>query len=191
MVPAALRLLLPVAACLLLSPAANGEPLPTRPHVRVPALTHACFQHASNRRKLDLNLLLAIGKVESNYRAEVTNERSSAIGVMQIMPFHLGWLKKYGIYERDLYDACTNINVGSALLADFMRMYGGDTWRAVGAYGAGIKPEKERARVAYAQLVRDVYQRLTQQPAQVSNGTATSPVSQPVAASRPQLVIQQ
>jgi hypothetical protein len=61
----------------------------------------------------------------------------------------------------------------------------------VGAYGAGIKPEKERARVAYAQLVRDVYQRLTQQPAQVSNGTATPPVSQPVAASRPQLVIQQ
>lgn len=186
-----LRWIAPFAVGLLLSPAANADPAPTRLHVRVPASIHACFLHASGRRKLDLNLLLAIGKVESNYRAEVTNEQSNAIGVMQIMPFHLGWLKKYGIYERDLYDACTNINVASALLADFMRMYGGDTWRAVGAFGAGIRPEKERARVAYAQLVREVYQRLTQQPALVGAPPLKTPITVSVSSGRPQLVIQQ
>jgi soluble lytic murein transglycosylase-like protein len=120
----------------------------------------ACFVHAAERRHLNVNLLLAIGHVESRYRPWEVNSTSGAIGVMQILPSHLKWLSRYGITRDDLLDGCTNINVGAFLLADFIRMYG-STWRAVGAYGAGIAPANEHARVAYAALVKRAYEQLT------------------------------
>jgi soluble lytic murein transglycosylase-like protein len=132
-----------------------------------------CFVRAAQKRKLDVNLLRAIAKVESGFQPHVVNKTSYAIGLMQIMPFHLGWLSKYGIYERDLFDACTNINVAAVLLADFVRMYG-DTWRAVGAYGAGIKPDKERARNEYAGLVKKAYEKITD-PGKQPSSRVTSP----------------
>lgn len=152
--------------------------------------TDECFAHAAQRRNINVNLLRAIGKVESNYRPYVTNADTNAIGVMQIMPFHLNWLKKYGIYERDLFDACTNINVGAFLLADFIRMYG-DTWRAVGAYGAGIKPDKEQARIKYARLVQATYERITQKPSTSPVPAHSSRTADPVQPERPTLVVQQ
>lgn len=122
--------------------------------------TSACFAHAAARRHLNVNLLYAIGRVESRFDPAVTNAKTGAIGEMQILPSHLKWLSRYGISRQDLYDACTNINVGAFLLADFIRMYG-NTWRAVGAYGAGIAPDKEAARVGYARLVQAQYERIT------------------------------
>ncbi|MGY6258794.1 lytic transglycosylase domain-containing protein [Paraburkholderia caledonica] len=119
----------------------------------------ACFEHAAQRRHISVKLLLAIGHVESRYRPGAVNTTTGAMGVMQIMPFHLNWLKRYGIDRSDLLDGCTNINVGTFLLADFIRMYG-NTWRAVGAYGAGIAPGKEKARLEYARLVQQQYERL-------------------------------
>ncbi|MDN4571859.1 lytic transglycosylase [Pandoraea cepalis] len=146
-----------------------------------------CFVQAAARRNLDVNLLRAIGKVESNYKPHVVNKSSNAIGLMQIMPFHLGWLRKYGIFERDLFDACTNVNVASVLLVDFLRMYG-DTWRAVGAYGAGIKPDKENARNEYAKLVRHAYENL-KRPAQTTSSRTSHPA--PAQAPRPTLLVLQ
>jgi len=106
------------------------------------------------------------------------------------MPFHLNWLKKYGIYERDLYDACTNINVGAFLLSDFVRMYG-NTWRAVGAYGAGMAADKEQARIGYAQLVQQAYDRITN-PAPTKSATArVSRGAVRVEPERPTMVVQQ
>jgi soluble lytic murein transglycosylase-like protein len=119
----------------------------------------ACFAHAAARRHININLLYAIGQVESDYVPEATNKKTHAIGVMQILPWHLTWLARYGITEPDLYDACTNINVGAFVLADFIRMYG-NTWRAVGAYGAGVGAGKEAARTSYAQLVEVAYEKI-------------------------------
>lgn len=154
------------------------------------ASTDECFAHAAQRRHINVNLLRAIAKVESDYRPYVTNADTNAIGEMQIMPFHLKWLQKYGIYERDLYDACTNINVGAFLLSDFIRMYG-NTWRAVGAYGAGIAPNKEQARIGYARLVQRMYERLIRLPA--SSPAAARPVNGAVSteSARPTMVVQQ
>ncbi|UVA77156.1 invasion protein IagB [Pandoraea aquatica] len=146
-----------------------------------------CFVRAAAQRNLDVNLLRAIGKVESNFRPHVVNKDSNAIGLMQIMPFHLGWLRKYGIYERDLFDACTNVNVASVLLADFIRMYG-NTWRAVGAYGAGIKPDKENARNEYAKLVKRAYENI-KHPIQPPSSRARSPSQ--AQQSRPTLLVLQ
>lgn len=90
---------------------------------------NACFENAARRRNISVDLLRAIGHVESRFRPWVTNTESGAIGVMQIMPIHLKWLRKYGIDRDDLYDGCTNINVGAFVLADMIRMFG-PTWRA-------------------------------------------------------------
>lgn len=149
---------------------------------------NACFENAAKRRNISVDLLRAIGHVESRYRPWVTNAKSGAIGVMQIMPFHLTWLRKYGIERNDLLDGCTNINVGAFLLADFIRMYG-STWRAVGAYGAGIAPDKERARAEYARLVRTSLERITQGgpiPIPTAPGHRSNP---PAAPPRPTLVV--
>lgn len=126
---------------------------------RADADLRACFEHAAQRRHISVKLLLAIGHVESRYRPGAVNTTTGAMGLMQIMPFHLNWLKRYGIDRDDLLDGCTNINVGTFLLSDFIRMYG-NTWRAVGAYGAGIAPGKEKARLEYARLVQQQYERL-------------------------------
>lgn len=147
----------------------------------------ACFENAAQRRHLDVNLLLAIGHVESRYRPWEINTHTGAIGVMQIMPFHLKWLQRYGIDRSDLLDGCTNINVGAFLLADFIRMYG-HTWRAVGAYGAGIAPDKESARIAYAQLVAQAYEHLTNPNARSQPGHAPRP-GIPSRSARPTMVV--
>ncbi|WP_244864210.1 lytic transglycosylase domain-containing protein [Paraburkholderia aspalathi] len=137
-----------------------------------------------------MNLLRAMGRVESNYRPYVTNPKTGAIGEMQIMPFHLNWLKKYGIYERDLYDECTNINVAAFLLSDFIRMYG-NTWRAVGAYGAGIAKDKEQARIGYAQQVQQAYERITYHVTTNPAPARESRTVSPVEPARPTMVVQQ
>ncbi|WP_423383572.1 lytic transglycosylase domain-containing protein [Burkholderia sp. LMG 32019] len=149
---------------------------------------NACFENAAHRRNLNVDLLRAIGHVESRYRPWVTNAKSGAIGVMQIMPFHLTWLRKYGIERGDLLDGCTNINVGAFLLADFVRMYG-STWRAVGAYGAGIAPNKERARIEYARLVRASFERITRGGPTPIPTTPDRRSNPPAAPPRPTLVV--
>lgn len=146
-----------------------------------------CFEHAAQRRHIDVNLLLAIGHVESRYRPWEINTKTGAIGVMQIMPFHLRWLQRYGIERNDLLDGCTNVNVGTFLLADFIRMYG-NTWRAVGAYGAGIAPDKEIARIRYAQLIEQTYRRLTDPNAR-NNNAPTPRAPSPSRAPRPTMVV--
>lgn len=147
----------------------------------------ACFEHAAQRRHLDVNLLLAIGHVESRYRPWEVNARTGAIGLMQIMPFHLKWLQRYGIERSDLLDGCTNINVGAFLLADFIRMYG-NTWRAVGAYGAGIAADKEKARIEYAELVEHTYEQLTHPGARTMTASTSRTVIPPRTA-RPTMVV--
>lgn len=149
-----------------------------------------CFAHAAQRRHINVNLLRAIAKVESDYRPHVTNADTGAIGEMQVMPWHLKWLRKYDIYERDLYDECTNINVGAFILSDFMRMYG-NTWRAVGAYGAGISPNKEQARIGYAKQVQNMYERITRQPASNQTAAHSSKGAVSEQPTRPTMVVQQ
>jgi soluble lytic murein transglycosylase-like protein len=151
------------------------------------AAANACFAHAAARRHLDVNLLYAIARVESRFHPDVTNKKTGAIGEMQIMPWHLKWLAKYQISGQDLYDECTNINVGAFILSDFIRMYG-KTWRAVGAYGAGIAPDKEAARTGYAQSVQSAYARIVRDPASRTATYGTAHSASRDAAGRPTMV---
>jgi soluble lytic murein transglycosylase-like protein len=82
------------------------------------------------------------------------------IGLMQINSSNLRQLEIYGIKEGQLYDACTNIQIGAWILADKFQRYG-FTWEAVGAYNAACTERKgQDCAAARAKYSWCVYQNL-------------------------------
>lgn len=99
----------------------------------------ACWDEAAARYGVNPSLLYAIAKTESNLNPLAINRNnkdgSYDIGIMQINSRWLPILRKYGVDEAQLWDACTNIHVGAWVLAENMRRLG-NSWNAVGAYNA-------------------------------------------------------
>lgn len=114
-----------------------------------------CFEEAAQRWSVNEQLLWAIARVESSFKAGAQHSNRDGthdVGVMQVNSTHLPRLAAHRIDEEALRDPCTNIEVGASILAGFVRQYG-PTWRAVGAYGAGSVGAKEASREAYARRV--------------------------------------
>lgn len=95
----------------------------------------ACLQQAEVKYGIPKDLLRAISRVESsgNTTAVHLNYRTYDIGVMQVNSAWLPTLSRYGIRPVDLYDACTNIDVGAWILSQEIAQHG-YTWEAVGRY---------------------------------------------------------
>lgn len=89
------------------------------------------FEEASRETGVDIRLLKAVGKAESNFRASATSH-CGAMGVMQLMP---GTAKSLGV--TNAYDPKQNIMAGSKYLAKLLDKYDGDTKLALAAYNAG------------------------------------------------------
>ena len=138
----------------------------------------ACWGEAGQRYGVSADLLYAIARVESNLNPKAVN-RSHAqrtgsydIGLMQINNRHLSVLSRHGISESDLFDPCTNIQVGAWLLSDLFSR-NGTTWDAVGAYNAACSQLKGKACArARAQYAWRVYHQL---PAQRSSQFVRAP----------------
>lgn len=100
---------------------------------------NACFDEAAAHYGVNARLLYAIAKTESGLNPKAINRANRNgtydIGLMQINSRWLPMLRKHGIDEAQLYDACTSIQVGAWILADNMKRLG-TTWEAVGAYNA-------------------------------------------------------
>lgn len=115
-----------------------------------------CFAEAAKRYQVDMNLLMAIAKVESNFtpNAVNTNKNGSVdLGLMQINSQHFKSLEQFNITEKSIMEPCVNVHVGAWILARTIKEHGA-TWRAVGAYNAGGRPEREEQRGIYASKVQ-------------------------------------
>jgi len=143
-----------------------------------PTLAVACWNEASLRYGVSADLLYAIARVESNLNPKAVNRThgqrtgSYDIGLMQINSRHLSTLSRHGIREIDLFEPCTNIQVGAWLLSDlFSRL--GATWDTVGAYNAACSQFKgEACTKARAQYAWRVYRQLpTQHSSQLAGVT--------------------
>jgi len=116
-----------------------------------------CFALAAEHYGVPEELLRAMAHVESGFNPTARHQDTDGtydLGVMQINSSHFTELaERYHITEAMLVERpCINIVVGASILKGFIAQYG-RTWRAVGAYGAGVAGNKEGARKSYASLV--------------------------------------
>ena len=115
-----------------------------------PGAVLACWDEAAARYRINPDLLYAIARCESGLRPAVVNRSHRArtgtydIGLMQVNSSHLARLGTFGITERELFEACTNIQVGAWILADNIQRHG-FSWEAVGAYNAACTELKGSA----------------------------------------------
>lgn len=144
----------------------------------MPTHALACWEQAAQRYGMAAELLYAIARVESNLNPQAVNrthlQRTGTydIGLMQINSSHLGVLARHGITEAQLYEPCTNIQVGAWLLADTFARHGA-TWDAVGAYNAACSQLKGAAcSEARSRYAWQVYRKLPTQSSPPAGGSA-------------------
>ena len=89
------------------------------------------FKEASETYGVDIILLKAIARQESNFNPSATSS-AGAMGVMQLMPS-----TAKGLGVTNAYDAQENIMGGAKLMAQNLKKYNGDVSLALAAYNAG------------------------------------------------------
>ena len=91
----------------------------------------AIFDAAGRENNISPDLLKAVAKVESNFKADATS-RVGAMGIMQLMP---GTAKYLGV--DDPYDPEQSIMGGAKYLKEQLDRFDGDVELALAAYNAG------------------------------------------------------
>lgn len=111
------------------------------------SITNACWEQAEKTYGVPAKLLVAIAKVETNFRPRTISKPnkngSYDIGLMQINSYWLPTLSKYGISENDLLQPCTNVMVGAWILSSNINRLGYN-WNAIGAYNAKTNWKRDK-----------------------------------------------
>lgn len=97
----------------------------------VPTDLMSIFQEAAQTYGVDVNLLTAIARQESNFTASATSS-SGAMGIMQLMP-----ATAQGLGVNDAYNPYENIMGGAKYISQLLSRYNGDVSLALAAYNAG------------------------------------------------------
>ena len=110
--------------------------VPTGPTGSTPAVGAVLDQQAA-AVGVDSALLKAVAWRESNWR--MVDAPDGGIGVMQLMPDTVRWLKGFYIPGTwDPHDLTANVHAGAVLLLLYSRLYGGDVARMAAAYHGGM-----------------------------------------------------
>ena len=89
------------------------------------------FSAAAEKYGVDVELLKAMAKAESNFNPNATS-KSGAMGIMQLMP-----ATAKGLGVTDAYDPEQNIMGGAKYIASLLEKYDGNVSYALAAYNAG------------------------------------------------------
>ncbi len=89
------------------------------------------FDEASNTYNVSKDLLKAMAKAESNFRADATSS-CGAMGIMQLMPGTAA-----GLGVSDAYDPKQNIMGGAKYMSQLLSKYNNNLTSAIAAYNAG------------------------------------------------------
>ncbi len=96
-----------------------------------PTELYAYFEEAAETYQVDISLLLAMAKAESNFSASSTSS-CGAMGVMQLMPSTAA-----GLGVSNAYDPYENIMGGAKLISQLLQRYNQDVSLALAGYNAG------------------------------------------------------
>ena len=105
----------------------------------------SCIDEAAAQFNVPVQIINAISEIESRNNPtalHLNQDGSYDIGYMQI---NSGWaptLMRYGIDEQKLFDLCTNVYVGTWILANNIKRLG-YRWEAIGAYNARDKHKRD------------------------------------------------
>ncbi len=158
----------------------------------VPADLMSIFEEAANTYGVDINLLTAIAKQESNFTADATSS-SGAMGIMQLMP-----ATAQGLGVSDAYDPYENIMGGAKYISQLLSRYDGDVSLALAAYNAGsgnvakyggIPPFTETQN--YVSKVLGYYQNGVDVPSQTSSSQSAASDSEGLSATERQNIYRQ
>jgi len=99
--------------------------------IEVPDELLPIFEEAAAKYNVDVGILIAMAKQESNFRTDAVSS-AGAVGVMQLMP-----KTAEGLGVTNSYDARENIMGGAKLLSRELSAYNGNVSLALAAYSAG------------------------------------------------------
>lgn len=110
--------------------------------------TDTCFASAAEQFSVPEKILRAIAHVESGGNPNVISRNYDGTKNFGLMQVHQLWLprleQELGITKLSLLEPCNNIKVGALILADNLRKYHNDLWRAVGFYNAKSQAPQDR-----------------------------------------------
>jgi soluble lytic murein transglycosylase-like protein len=130
------------------------------------SITHAAFT-AARLRGIDPTLVLAVAAVESKFKPRAVNPATGAKGLMQVLPkWHQDKILDVG-GESSLLLIAPNINVGAAILAEYLDAEDGNVEDALGHYLGSAGADH------YVKLVRREMAHLTRVLSGQYNGPAS------------------
>lgn len=124
-----------------------------------------CWDAAGAFHGVDPWLLYAIGYVESHHNPSSISKPNKNgtvdIGMMQINSVWLPELRRWGVPQGALVNACASTYIGAWIMAKNIRRYG-YTWEAIAAYNVGTldTPRRRQIGKSYATRVYEAYGRL-------------------------------